>query len=194
MNIPLPDSGIPVQPGDDHFKYKGVYHPITWINDMPYRPRVETLVIMGGNMVYVRLKDDDKLGSSGNDESYELPGGSIDADSSPIKQAENEINEEALISVKNIYDTGIQYYADYPNGFLMNGGDTPLEYQGHISSVFVAEYNGIHDRNSVEEKDLDPKISENGKFYLITKVVPYLRQEHIDALLNSPYVKDSGTF
>ena len=191
MNIPLPDSGIPVQPGDDHFKYKGVYHPITWINDIPYRPRVETLVIMGGNMVYVRLKDGDKLGSSGNGESYELPGGSIDADSSPIKQAENEINEEALISVKNIYDTGIQYYADYPSGFLMNGGDTPLEYAGHISSVFVAEYNGIHDRNSVEKKDLDPKISENGKFYLITQVVPYLRQEHIDALLNSPYVKDS---
>ena len=191
MNIPLPDSGVPVQPGDDHFKYKGVYHPITWINDMPYRPRVETLVIMGGNMVYVRLKDGDKLGSSGNSELYELPGGSIDADSSPIEQAENEINEEALISVKNIYDTGIQYYADYPSGFLMNGGDTPLEYSGHISSVFVAEYKGIHDRNSVEKKDLDPKISENGKFYLITKVVPYLRQEHIDALLNSPYVKDS---
>lgn len=191
MNIPIPDSGVPVQPGDDHFKYKGVYHPIVWINDLPYRPRVETLVVMNGNMVYVRLKDGDKLGSSGNGESYELPGGSIDADSSTIQQAENEVNEEALISIKNIYDTGITYYANYPSGFLMNGGDTPLEYTGHISSVFVAEYNGIHDRNSIEEKDLDPKISENGKFYPITKVVSYFRREHINALLNSPYVSSS---
>lgn len=191
MNIPLPDSGIPVQTGDDHFMYKGVYHPIVWINDLPYRPRVETLVIMNGNMVYVRLKEDDCLGSSGNGELYELPGGSIDADSTPIQQAENEVNEEALISIKNIYDTGLTYYANYPSGFLMNGGDTPLEYNGHISSIFVAEYNGIYNRNSVEKKDLDPKISENGKFYLITSIVLYLRDEHIDALLNSPYVNPS---
>ena len=73
----------------------------------------------------------------------------------------------------------------------MNGGDTPLEYTGHISSVFVAEYKGIANRDAIEEKDLDPKISENGKFYPITKIIPYLRKEHIDALLNSPYVLSS---
>ena len=191
MNIPVTDNGKPVQPGDSYFKYKGVYHPVVWVRDTPYRPRVETLVLMNGNMVYVRIKDEDRRGSSGNGECYELPGGSIDADCEPIQQAENEVNEEALISVKNIYDTGIQYYADYPSGFIMSGGDTPLEYAGHISTVYVAEYDGIYDREKVEKKDLDPKISENGKFYPITKMVPLFRQEHINALLNSPYVSDA---
>lgn len=191
MNIPVTDNGKPVQPGDSYFKYKGVYHPVVWVGDTPYRPRVETLVLMNGNAVYARIKDEDRRGSSGNGECYELPGGSIDADCEPIQQAENEVNEEALIAVKNIYDTGIQYYADYPSGFIMSGGDTPLEYAGHISTVYVAEYDGIYDRDKVEKKDLDPKISENGKFYPITKMVPLFRQEHINALLNSPYVSDA---
>lgn len=191
MNIPVTDNGKPVQPGDSYFKYKGVYHPVVWVGDTPYRPRVETLVLMNGNAVYARIKDEDRRGSSGNGECYELPGGSIDADCEPIQQAENEVNEEALIAVKNIYDTGIQYYADYPSGFIMSGGDTPLEYAGHISTVYVAEYDGMYDRDKVEKKDLDPKISENGKFYPITKMVPLFRQEHINALLNSPYVSDA---
>lgn len=190
MNIPIPDSGVPVQLGDDHFVYKDVYHPIIWINELPYRPRVETLVILDGSRVWLRIKDGER-GSSGNKGEYELPGGSTDTDSTMIKQAENEVNEEALISIKNIYDTGIQYYEDYPEGFIMHGGDTPLEYKGHISNVFVAEYSGIYDKKKVEEKDLDLKISSNGKFYNIIEVAPILRKEHKLALLNSPYVSSA---
>lgn len=187
MNIPIPDSGIPVKPGDDHFIYKDVYHPITWVGDKPYRPRVETLIVKNSNMVYLRIKTD-KLGPSGNKDTYELPGGSTDKDSDLITQAENEVNEEALMCTKNMYNSGIQYYEDYPEGFLMGGGDTPLEYNGHISTVFVAEYSGIHDKRSVEKKDLDPKIADNGKFYNIIQVAPILKSQHIDALLHCPFV------
>lgn len=181
MRIPVPDNGTPVQPGDDHFVYKNVYHPITWINDLPYRPRVETLVVKDGELMYARLKH--------KKTEYELPGGSTDIDSPAIIQAKNEINEEALIDVKNIYDSGVQYYEDYPDGFIMGGGDTPLEYNGHISQVFVAEYSGIFDKRNVEEKDLDPKIADNGKFYRIVELASMLKEEHIHALLSCPFVK-----
>lgn len=189
MNIPLPDNGIPVKIGDSFYVYKDVYHPITWIGGIPYRPRVETLVIKDGTLIYLHLKKG--LGSSGVKGTYELPGGSIDRDATMSEQAENEVNEEALMSVKNIYDTGIQYYEKYPEGFLMNGGDSPLEYKGHISNVFIAEYGGIYEKSAVEKKDLDPKIAHNGKFYRISDVARLLKEEHCTALLNSPYVKES---
>lgn len=189
MNIPLPDNGIPVKIGDSFYVYKDVYHPITWIGGIPYRPRVETLIIKDGTLIYLHLKKG--LGSSGVKGTYELPGGSIDRDATMSEQAENEVNEEALISVKNIYDTGIQYYEKYPEGFLMNGGDSPLEYKGHISNVFIAEYSGIYEKGAVEKKDLDPKIAHNGKFYRISDVARLLKEEHCTALLNSPYVKES---
>lgn len=189
MNIPLPDNGIPVKIGDSFYVYKDVYHPITWIGGIPYRPRVETLVIKDGTLIYLHLKKG--LGSFGIKGTYELPGGSIDRDATMSEQAENEVNEEALISIKNIYDTGIQYYEKYPEGFLMNGGDSPLEYNGHISNVFIAEYNGIYEKSAVEKKDLDPKIAHNGKFYRISDVARLLKEEHCTALLNSPYVKES---
>ena len=189
MNIPLPDSGIPVKLGDTHFVYKSVYHPIVWINELPYRPRVETLVIKDGEMLFLRVKEKDNRGSSGNNSSYELPGGSIDADCSPIEQARNEVNEEGLISIKDIYDSGIQYYEDYPSGYIMSGGDTPLEYQGHISNVYVAEYSGIYSKNMVDKKDLDPGMAENCKFRRIVEVVNILREEHVNALLSSDFVK-----
>lgn len=183
MNIPLPDNGIPIRKGDTHYIYKNVYHPITWIGDEPYRPRVETLVVKDGKLIFLRTKD--------KDNSYELPGGSIDADSSPIEQAENETNEEALLSIKDIYDTGIQYYEQYPGGFILNGGDTPLEYTGHITNVFVANFAGLHDKRSIEKKDLDPKIADNGKFYKISDVATMLKEPHVNALLNSPYVSQT---
>jgi hypothetical protein len=184
MRIPLPDNGIPVKLGDTSFVYKDVYHPIIWINDEPYRPRVETIVVKYGSMIFLRLKDEN---DSGTKRKYELPGGSIDEDTSKVKQAENEVNEEALISIRKLYETGFQYYDEYEPGFLLTG-QTPLEYKGSISDIYMAEYDGPFDKSKVEEKDLDEKMERDGKFYPIVKVADILHEKHIDALLNSELV------
>ena len=188
FKVPLPDNGTPVKVGDTHCIYKEVYHPITWIGNDPYRPRVETLVIKDGNKVFLRLYDE----SNKKDSKYTIPGGSIDEDSTKIKQAENETNEEALISIKNISHSGLDYYEDYEPGFLEKGGDMPFEYRGSYSEIYVAEYDGPYDKSKVEEKDLDDDIAENGKFYYITSVAKILKPKHAEALLSSSLVSDQA--
>ena len=187
----LADGNKPINVGDTSFIYKGVYHPIYWIGTEPYRPRVETLVIKDGEYVYANL--DDNIESIAPDlryKHYSLPGGSLDNDSTKIQQAEAETNEEALIKVSLLYNTGVSYYELYEPGFIAKGGDTPLEYVGSISDIFIGVYDGPYDKSLVEEKDLDPKMAEHGKFHKIVDISKYLRKEHIHALLASQFIKD----
>lgn len=183
MKIPRGDGGKPISYGDPSYIYHGVYNPIVWVGEEAYRPRVETLVVRNRFEVFLRLYDKVKNGSR-----YTIPGGSVDADSTKIEQAENETNEEALFEIKNIYYTGIQYYDRYTPGFNRSGGDSPIEYAGTINDVFVAEYSGPFDKSKVEPKDLDPDIADNGKFYPIGDVLNYLRPEHLRALSDSKLV------
>lgn len=185
----LPDGNKPIHIGDHSFIYKNVYHPITWLGEDPYRPRVETLVIKDGKYLYANIDDDiNQVTPNRRTHSYSIPGGSVDSDSTKIQQAEAETNEEALISIDSIYPTGIQYYDLYEPGFLLKGGDMPLEYVGSVSDVFCARYTGPYDKSKVEEKDLDPKMAEHGKFHEITAIAKYLRKEHIQALVNCPFL------
>ncbi len=185
----IPDGGRPINVGDNSFIYKGVYHPIVWFGNEPYRPRVEMLVIKDARKVFLRLKDDiDKTPPNKRDYMYRIPGGSLDADSSHIEQAIAETNEEALIDVNLCYHTGVEYYSRYEPGFLLKGGDMPLEYVGSITGVYIGVYSGSYDKSKVEEKDLDNDMAENGKFYDIEQVAKYLRKEHIQALLSSQFV------
>ena len=87
MKLPLPDFGKEIKVGDPSFVYKGIYNAIYWDGDVPYRPRVENLVIRNGKEVFLRLYDDVNDGFTYR---YRLPGGSLDNDSTKIKQAENE--------------------------------------------------------------------------------------------------------
>lgn len=188
MNRPLPDNGIPVKKGDLSFIYKGVYHPIVWYGEEPYRPRVETLVIKDGRYVYLNMYD---LETAVNNErlgSYEVPGGSIDNDCDKITQAENEVNEEILVKVKNIYHTGVQYYEPFSDGNVeLFKKESPLSYRGFMTEVYAAEYAGKFDVKKVEEKDLDPAM-QKGKFYAITLIADKLTEPHINALLNCQFL------
>jgi hypothetical protein len=187
----VPDGNKPIRVGDTSFVYKGVYHPIFWLGKDPYRPRVEMLVIKDARYVYLRLKDDiEKTPPDKRTHKYAIPGGSLDADSTKLEQAIAETNEEALVQVTLVYNSGIQYYELYEPGFLLKGGDMPIEYVGSVSDIFVGVYDGPYDKSKVEEKDLDDDMANNGKFYDIADIARYLRKEHIQALINSQFVAE----
>ena len=187
MNEILPDGNKPIQIGDPSFVYKNVYHPIIWLGADPYRPRVEMLTIKDRRYVFIRRYE-----KNDSDESYKynyrIPGGSIDADSDKLQQAIAETNEEGLLAVKNAKFSGVSYYEQYQPGFLLKGGDMPIEYKGSMNDVFVAEYAGKYDKSKVEEKDLDNDMATKGKFYAIVSIAKDLKPEHIRALVYSGMV------
>ena len=189
----IPDGNKPIKIGDNSFIYKGVYHPIEWLGKDPYRPRVEMLVIKDGRYLYARLKDDiDKTPPDKRTHKYSIPGGSIDADSSKLEQAIAETNEEALVKVALAYHSGVRYYDRYEPGFLLKGGDMPIEYIGSISDVYVGVYDGPYDKSLVEEKDLDDDMANKGKFHDIIKIAKYLRKEHVEALIHSQFLSNDA--
>lgn len=188
MNWTLPDGGKPIEVGDPSFIYENVYHPIIWLGEVPYRPRVELLLIRNRRMIFMELKENDDTGENAN-YPYRIPGGSIDPDSDKMQQAINETNEEGLKKCKNTTNPGVQYYEMYEPGFL----DThkfPIEYAGTINDVFVAEYAGEFPVYQVEEKDRDKDMAEKGKFHYISSVAKFLRKEHIEALLKCEKMLD----
>lgn len=187
MNEILPDGNKPIQIGDPSFVYKNVYHPIIWLGADPYRPRVEMLTIKDRRYVFIRRYE-----KNDSDENYKynyrIPGGSLDADSDKLQQAIAETNEEGLLAVKNAKFSGVSYYEQYQPGFLLKGGDMPIEYKGSMNDVFVAEYAGKYDKSKVEEKDLDNDMATKGKFYAIVSIAKDLKPEHVRALVYSGMV------
>lgn len=190
MNEILPDGNKPIQIGDPSFVYKNVYHPIVWLGADPYRPRVEMLTIKDRRYVFIRRYETNDSDEN-MDYNYRIPGGSIDADSDKLQQAIAETNEEGLLAVKNAKYSGVSYYEQYHPGFLLKGGDMPIEYKGSMNDVFVAEYDGVYDKSKVEEKDLDDDMAKNGKFYSIVAVAKDLKPEHLRALVYSNMVDAS---
>lgn len=188
----LPDGNKPIKIGDPSYIYKGVYNPIVWYGNKPYRPRAEMLVIRDNRYVFLRLKPNiEKITTPMKRQfAYDIPGGSLDIDSTTLQQAINETNEEALIDVILAYQTGIQYYQRYEPGFIHKGGDSPLEYFGSISDVCIGVYNGPFDKSKIDPKDLDDGMANDGRFYYIPEVAKYLKKEHITAMLNCPFIRD----
>lgn len=190
MNRPLPDNRIPIEIGKTiSFIYKDVYHPITWIGNEPYRPRVETMVISQGRKLWIKFHN--KI----NPErllDYEFPGGSLDQDCTKEQQAENEVNEEALISIKNLSYSGVQYYETFSDRNVNKySREFPIGYRGFITDVFVAEYDGKFDKKNVEAKDLDPEMFNNGKFMYISGIIDKLSYDHLFAIQNTNLVDDN---
>ena len=188
MNEILPDGGKPIKVGDPSFVYKNVYHPITWLGDDPYRPRVEMLVVKDRRQVFLRRNERNE--SEENFKyNYRIPGGSTDTDSTKLQQAIAETNEEGLLAVKNVKDVQVQYYEQYKPGFLKRGGDSPLEYKGSINEVFVSEYAGSYDKKKIDPKDLDDDMAKNGAFYPIATIAGELKPEHANALIKSGLIE-----
>lgn len=176
-----------VKEGDSGFYLDGTYYSIRWIDKKPYRDRVETLIVKDRNKVYLRLLQDNSQFQ------YTIPGGGLDLDSSPIIQAENEINEEALISVKNMSATGITFvnvYKDDSRSKFRHIKNFPIRYKGAFTELFIAEYDGKF-TGHVDEKDLDNKMANEGKFISIQEVLPLLMDKHKDALINSNLIDDT---
>ena len=191
MTQPLPDNGRPVQQGDPSFVYQEVYHPIHWYGGEPYRPRVETLVIKDSRYVFLKMYSNEEAKEEERLSPYELPGGSIDNDCDKLTQAENEVNEEILVKVKNTYQTNIQYYETFSDANVEEfKKHSPLSYRGFMTEVFCAEYDGKFSAKNVAEKDLDPEM-QKGKFHPIALVADKLSVPHMEALLNCPFVDDS---
>lgn len=184
MNVTLPDNRVPIRIGDPSFIYEGVYHPIVWIGQEPYRPRVELLLVKDKRYVFLQKLEENHSGENEN-YPYRIPGGSIDPDSNKLQQAINETNEEALKGVKNAIDPGVQYYEQYKPGFL-DTHQFPIEYTGTINDVFVGEWDGRNIPDyQVEEKDRDKEMATKGKFHAVSVAASYLRTEHLRALIAS---------
>ena len=78
------------------FTHNNIWNSVIELNGKNYRYRVETIVI--------DKNDPTKIYADVRGDKYRLPGGSTELDASNIKQAENEVNEEALLNIKNIKD------------------------------------------------------------------------------------------
>ena len=187
MSLPLPDNKRPIEVGDISFVYHGVYHPILWDGEDPYRPRVETLILKDGKFLYLRkYKPDGKFKFC-----YRIPGGSMDNDSDSMQQAKNEVYEESLIKLSNIYDTNIQYFEQYEPGFLLKNGDICIEYKGTYNRLYTGVFKRKltdKEKTQLDHHDLDNDMASEGKFYYIPDVLSILRKQHVDALLSSPDV------
>lgn len=184
MNVTLPDNRVPIKVGDPSFIYEGVYHPIIWLGQMPYRPRVEMLLVKDGRFVFLQKLENNRSGEN-EGYSYRIPGGSIDPDSTKMQQAINETMEEGRKGVKSAMDPGVQYYEQYKPGFLETH-HFPIEYVGTINDVFVGEFDGKDiPKEQIEEKDRDEDMATKGKFHAISLASQYLRPEHLRALIAS---------
>lgn len=184
MNVTLPDNRVPIRVGDPSFIYENVYHPIVWIGEAPYRPRVELLLVKDKRYVFLQKIENNHSGENEN-YPYRIPGGSIDPDSTKLQQAINETEEEGLRGVKNAINPGVQYYEQYKPGFL-DTHQFPIEYAGTINDVFVGEFNGKNiPEYQIEEKDRDKDMATKGRFHAISMVASFLRTEHIRALIAS---------
>ena len=108
---------------------------------------------------------------------FRVPGGGIEPNVPNIKQAENEINEEALMRVSDIHDHDFVYIRENIKQNPMKRGN--FDYKGKYIHMYSAMYNGPF-TGFVAEKDRDEKFVKEGKFYDVLEVfnelpVPYKR-------------------
>lgn len=136
-----------------------------------YRKRVETLIIRNGKEIFLKKKP------SGE---YKLPGGSTEKDIPDDRQAINECREEARINVKDIYYTGIRYTKMYDHSGNSWRNTLPIEYDGCVTDVYIAEYSS-KDHGSVNELDQD-KFIASGRFYPFKECMKIFNKYHREAL------------
>lgn len=155
------------------------WNAIKWINGEAWRDAVETLVFKG-DKVFVLEKDKDH-------DNYRVPGGSKEPTVPDIKQAENEINEEARMTVKWVKGPYASYSYTYKPGTKWTKKLAPFKYAGKMLDVYIAKHDGKYDK-PVAKVDRHDNIANNGKFVSIGKIYDSLRPEHrqaIDAYMNN---------
>lgn len=161
----------------------GTWNSLLKIDGRILRGRVETLVIKKDlQQVFMHIKNYNKC-------LYRIPGGSFENGLPNIRQAENEVNEEAKIEIKNITNTGVHYIRIY-NHYIKSSIDQ-LDWEGNYNEVYVAEYDGNY-TGHIDSKDLDNDMYKYGKFYDLNYVYPILTEPHkqiIDSIFST--IKES---
>lgn len=150
----------------------GVWNSLIKIDGKILRGRVETLIFKKDQQqLYMRLK-------SFNKKQYRIPGGSFEKDVPNYIQAQNEVNEEARIKVKNLVNSGQHYIKLYKeNSSWMNDIDSRLRWSGSYTEVYIAEYDGVY-TGAIAEEDKDDDMYINGKFYNIYEIYSILSDTH----------------
>lgn len=149
----------------------GIWNSLIRIDGKVLRGRVETLIFKKDQQqVYMHIKNFNK-------KKYRLPGGSFEKDTPNYIQAQNEVNEEARIKVKNLVNSGQHYIHLYKTPAIAYGGNNRLDWAGNYTEVYIAEYDGVYTGN-IDDRDKDDEMYENGKFYNIYEVYPILKDVH----------------
>ena len=166
------------------------WNAIKWINGEPWRDAVETMVFKGDK---VFLLEKNREG----EDYYRMPGGSKEPSVPDIKQAENEINEEAKLTVKWVKGPLSTRTYTYKPGTKWTKKLAPFNYKGKIMDIYMAKYDGKYNK-PVAKVDRHESMANYGKFMNITDVYDNLKPQHklvVDAYLNNSEkisVVDSG--
>jgi GNAT superfamily N-acetyltransferase len=147
------------------------------LKDKLYRVRVEAIVFKDGKIYAEKLNKINQYGVN-----YKIPGGSIEPGLSLADSCVKECNEEMRALVTNVKYTGISYKIDYngnyPKWHIEKLHPEGIIYEGVITCVFTAEYDGKY-TGRIEEVDKD-SLSKNGRWYLPSELD--LSAEHISAI------------
>lgn len=162
------------------FTHNNIWNSVIELGGKNYRYRVETIII--------DKNDPTKIYADVRGDKYRLPGGSTELDACNIEQAENEVNEEALLNIKNIKDSGYRYFVDYKKPPLWQA-DLPIKYDGTYTEVYVALEDGVY-KGKVEEVDKDESMHIHGRFFPLSKIKNILRPEHLAAY--EEYLQSEG--
>lgn len=149
----------------------GIWNSLIRLDGKILRGRVETLVFKKDlQQVFMHV-------TNFNKKRYRVPGGSFEKDTPNYIQAQNEVNEEARIKVKNLVNSGQHYTRIYDKQRKFDDVEDRLKWAGTYTEVYVAEYDGPYDGN-IDEEDKDEDMYKYGKFYNIYEIYSILSDTH----------------
>lgn len=157
----------------------GVWNSLVKVDGRVLRGRVEVLVFKKKQQqIFMHIKNYDE-------KKYRIPGGSYEKDTPNYIQAQNEVNEEARIKVKNLVNTGEHYVKLYKNPAPLYGSN--FTWVGNYTEVYIGEYDGVY-TGKIADEDKDENMYKYGKFYDISEVYPIMNDVHkkiIDSIFPS---------
>lgn len=150
------------------------------LNGLNLRYRCEVLVLNENkDEVYLYMMENE-------DGSYYVPGGGAEPNKTMEEQVAAETREEAGFEIKDLKHAGIQFIkifnGEIPDWHKEHLHPNGLYYDGYLTELFIAIYDGPIKKEVTNKKDIDQNMRNNGKFYNINQMVGTLRKEHIAAL------------
>lgn len=128
----------------------GKWNSLIIYEDRKYRHRLETIVIKD-DCVFLNIRS--------NKNTYKFPGGSRELAIPDIYQAENEVNEEARIKIRNLKKTDMTYAT-----LFNRKPDDEYDYDYVYNEIYIADYDGEYD-GIIDIRDVNERMYKYGKFY-----------------------------